>query len=245
MRLNAKELIAEARMTAPTLPSAAAKLMTAMADRLDLQFVALCESRNEVKQLAAENTALKSGVLYFSCGSEHHFEWHKTAEEAVEAAIAAIDDYRGDACDGWSEEVDSICWGIIMQSSTKVGERPRNKNDSCDPAIDTVCDYALLPNIETPATDAYTAALRAEARKQGAVFAANRMLAAWDAGFVEDTPENAADIARAILISTEFMDEAPDGDFDRSYADEMLEAIASQLRSKSNAAAKNIVGESQ
>ncbi|MHC0464557.1 hypothetical protein [Kosakonia cowanii] len=59
MRLTAKELIAEARTTAPTLPPAAAKLMTAMADRLDLQFVALCESRNEAKQLAAEITALK------------------------------------------------------------------------------------------------------------------------------------------------------------------------------------------
>ena len=85
----------------------------------------------------------------------------------------------------------------------------------------------------SPATDAILASLRAEARKQGAVFAANRMLAAWDAGFVEDTPEDAADIARAILMSTEFMDEAPDGDFDRSFADEVLEAIAAQLRSKS------------
>ncbi|HDZ2036397.1 TPA: hypothetical protein RRZ60_003073 [Klebsiella pneumoniae] len=114
-------------------------------------------------ELAAENVALKAGASYFSYGSEHNFEWHKTAEEAVEAAEAAIDDYRGDACDGWSEEVDSICWGIIMQSSTKVGERPRNEDDSCDPAIDTVCDYALLPNIETPATDRIYAGIKADA----------------------------------------------------------------------------------
>lgn len=113
-------------------------------------------------QLAAENVALKSGASYFSYGSEHNFEWHKTAEEAVEAAEAAIDDYRGDACDGWSEEVDSICWGIIMQSSTKVGERPRNEDDRCDPAIDTVCDYALLPNIKTPVTDRIVAGIKAE-----------------------------------------------------------------------------------
>lgn len=114
------------------------------------------------KQLAAENVALKAGASYFSYGSEHNFEWHKTAKEAVEAAEAAIDDYRGEACDGWSEEVDSICWGIIMQSSTKVGERPRNEDDRCDPSIDTVCDYALLPNIETPATDAYLAGIKAD-----------------------------------------------------------------------------------
>ncbi|HFK5751215.1 TPA: hypothetical protein ACG0LX_000354 [Enterobacter ludwigii] len=118
--------------------------------------------RNDAAALAAENAGLKAGASYFSYGSEHNFEWHKTAEEAVEAAEAAIDDYRGDACDGWSEEVDSICWGIIMQSSTKVGERPRNEDDRCDPAIDTICDYALLPNIETPTTDAFLAEVRAQ-----------------------------------------------------------------------------------
>ncbi|HHF8239783.1 TPA: hypothetical protein ACPT3I_000429 [Klebsiella pneumoniae] len=118
--------------------------------------------REKVRQLAAENVALKAGASYFSYGSEHNFEWHKTAKEAVEAAETAIDDYRGDACDGWSEEVDSICWGIIMQSSTKVGERPRNEDDCCDPAIDTVCDYALLPNIPTPATDRIYAGIKAD-----------------------------------------------------------------------------------
>ncbi|HHL4206041.1 TPA: hypothetical protein ACQ70F_003490 [Escherichia coli] len=112
--------------------------------------------------MAAESAVMKAGHSYFSYGSEHNFEWHKTAEEAIESAEAAIDDYRGDACDGWSEEVDSICWGIIMQSSTKVGERPRNEDDCCDPAIDTICDYALLPNIETPATDAFLAEVRAQ-----------------------------------------------------------------------------------
>ncbi len=119
------------------------------------------ELENKCAALAVENAKLKAGHSYFSYGSEHNFEWHKTAEEAIESAEAAIDDYRGDACDGWSEEVDSICWGIIMQSSTKVGERPRNEDDCCDPAIDTICDYALLPNIDTPATDAFLAEVRA------------------------------------------------------------------------------------
>lgn len=184
--------------------------------------------------LAAESAVMKAGHSYFSYGSEHNFEWHKTAEEAIESAEAAIDDYRGDACDGWSEEVDSICWGIIMQSSTKVGERPRNEDDCCDPAIDTICDYALLPNIETPATDAFLAEGKTEARKEGAYFVANRMLAAWEAGFIDDTAKNAADIARMILTSTEFMANAPEGDFDRSFSDGVLEDIAAQLRKGGN-----------
>ncbi|HFJ3403101.1 TPA: Eae-like protein [Salmonella enterica] len=81
-----------------------------------------------------------------------------------------------------------------------------------------------------PATDAFLAEMRAQAHKEGAYFVANRMLAAWDAGFIDDTAKNAADIARMILTSTEFMADAPEGDFDRSFADGVIEDIAAQLR---------------
>lgn len=83
---------------------------------------------------------------------------------------------------------------------------------------------------KTPATDVFLAEVRAQAHKEGAHFVANRMLAAWDAGFIDDTAKNAADIARMILTSTEFMADAPEGDFDRSFADGVLEGIAAQLR---------------
>lgn len=85
-------------------------------------------------------------------------------------------------------------------------------------------------SIETPATDAFLAEVRAQAHKEGAHFVANRMLAAWEAGFIDDTAKNAADIARMILTSTEFMADAPEGDFDRSFADGVLEDIAAQIR---------------
>jgi len=96
-----------------------------------------------------------------------------------------------------------------------------------------------MPNLrvaycETPATDAILAEVRAQAHKEGAHFVANRMLAAWEAGFIEDTAKNAADIARMILTSTEFMANAPEGDFDRSFSDGVLEDIAEQLRKGGN-----------
>ncbi|HAE5481158.1 TPA_asm: ead/Ea22-like family protein [Salmonella enterica subsp. enterica serovar Derby] len=86
-------------------------------------------------------------------------------------------------------------------------------------------DYAELED-----KYAALAEVRAQAHKEGAYFVANRMLAAWDAGFIDDTAKNAADIARMILTSTEFMADAPEGDFDRSFADGVLEDIAAQLR---------------
>ncbi|BBF62863.1 ead/Ea22-like family protein [Escherichia coli] len=87
-----------------------------------------------------------------------------------------------------------------------------------------------LHHSETPATDAFLAEGRTEARKEGAYFVANRMLAAWKAGFIDDTAKNAADIARMILTSTEFMANAPESHFDRSFSDGVLEDIAEQLR---------------
>lgn len=83
---------------------------------------------------------------------------------------------------------------------------------------------------ETPETENFFTEVRAQARKEGAHFVANRMLAAWDAGFIDDTAKSAADIARMILTSTEFMADAPEGDFDRSFADGVLEDIAAQIR---------------
>lgn len=83
---------------------------------------------------------------------------------------------------------------------------------------------------ETPETENFFTEVLAQARKEGAHFVANRMLAAWDAGFIDDTAKSAADIARMILTSTEFMADAPEGDFDRSFADGVLEDIAAQLR---------------
>ena len=83
-------------------------------------------------------------------------------------------------------------------------------------------------------TDAFLAEVKTEARKDGAYFVANRMLAAWEAGFIDDTAKNAADIARMILTSTEFMANAPEGDFDRSFSDGVLEDIAAQLRKGGN-----------
>lgn len=164
--MNNDELIAAGHELAKCLDNEPlldiAKLLSKMAAQLDVTTLALREKTKQCDALAAENAALKAGASYFSYGSEHYFEWHKTAAEAVEAAEAAIDDYRGDACDGWSEEVTSVCWGVIMQTATKVGERPRTEDDCVDPAIDTICDYELLPNIETPATDAFLREVRAQ-----------------------------------------------------------------------------------
>lgn len=151
-----KDLVASGHALADDMTGAPSVLVRCLAAQLEVQLA-------RANALAAENARLKAGAMYFSYGSEFSFECHKTAEEAIAAAEAAIDDYRGDACDGWSEEVESICWGVIIQQATKVGERKKRKCDRVSPWIERVCDYELRPNVETPATDAFLAEVRAQA----------------------------------------------------------------------------------
>lgn len=67
--------------------------------------------------------------------------------------------------------------------------------------------------------------VRAQARAEGIHFAANRLLAAWESGFIDDTPAMAHDISGAILSSVEFLPNADEGEFTRDYADEVRARI--------------------
>ncbi|QKJ88062.1 hypothetical protein PMPD1_3132 [Paramixta manurensis] len=80
------------------------------------------------------------------------------------------------------------------------------------------------------ATDDYLESVRNEARAQGIHFAANRILAAWEAGFINDTPAHAYDISGAVLSALEFLPNASAEEFKRDYADEVRTAIAARLR---------------
>lgn len=126
-------------------------------------------------------------------------------------------------------ELEAKCAALVVENGA-LKKSEVEFNDYCRHECEDVGNTWVDDFTETPATDALLAEVRAKAHKEGAYFVANRMLAAWDAGFIDDTAKNAADIARMILISTEFMADAPEGDFDRSFADGVLEGIAAQLR---------------
>ncbi|HAG8439067.1 TPA: ead/Ea22-like family protein [Escherichia coli] len=228
-----------ARYVAAFNPKVALELLGEIKRLEDTNIDAMCriaELETNLAALAAENAALKAGAMYFSYGSEFSFECHKTAEEAIAAAEAAIDDYRGDACDGWSEEVESICWGVIIQQATKVGERKKRKCDRVSPWIERVCDYELRPNVETPATDAFLSEIRAEARNEGINYTASRLAAAFNHGFINKSLREVFDVTRMILSAKEeLVNEAhPIDGLSGEYAEKSLEEWAEQIRKGSS-----------
>ena len=109
--------------------------------------------------VVAENAALKAGVKYFSYSEMAGFEEHNTADLAQKSADADLAGERDEASsEGWSEETGTICWGVILQKAVEDKfESPSEENGWIGWS-----DYTLLPSIETPATDAIIASLRAE-----------------------------------------------------------------------------------
>lgn len=92
-------------------------------------------------------------------------------------------------------------------------------------ALDFMCD------VKTPATDAYLAEVRAQARNEGVNFAASRLAAAFKHGFVDKPLAEVYDVVRMILTAKEDLanDPAADG-LSGEYAEKSLVEFAAQLR---------------
>lgn len=118
-------------------------------------------SEQQLAAVVAENAGLKAGEKFFMYSDDSGFETYKTQEEAIKAAQEMIDDCREDAYDGWPEEADTIRWGLVIQQATETDF----KKPAPDNGWEGSSDYKLLP--ETPATDAYLAELRAQAKADG------------------------------------------------------------------------------
>ncbi|HIC9679976.1 TPA: hypothetical protein ACXALM_005565 [Klebsiella pneumoniae] len=111
-------------------------------------------------QLAAENVALKAGVTYFAYSPEYGFDYFKDKQSAIDTAQAEIDAYRDDADDGWSEDVQRVSWGIVIQQAQGFDAQGLHTSDSRHTY--QTCNYRLVDSVETPVTDAYLAGIKAD-----------------------------------------------------------------------------------
>ncbi|HCQ8985213.1 TPA: hypothetical protein OMI17_001511 [Klebsiella pneumoniae] len=113
------------------------------------------------KQLAAENVGLKAGVTYFAYSPEYGFDYFKDKQSAIDTAQAEIDAYREDADDGWSEDVQRVSWGVVIQQAQGFDAQGLHTSDSQHTY--QTCNYRLVDSVETPATDRIVAGIKADA----------------------------------------------------------------------------------
>ena len=121
--------------------------------------VQLANAESKCRDLAAENSGLKSGQSFFMYSDETGFEIHKAQDAAIASAKDRSAVCREEAAqDGWPEDADTICWGVIMQKAIEMDfEKPSEQNGWIGWS-----EYKLSPDIETPATDAFLAEVRAQ-----------------------------------------------------------------------------------
>ena len=153
-----------------------------------------------VKQLAAENVALKA---VFSQG--------EIPSEAVDAFMeTAVMDHDWNETSEWS-------W---VENETEV--------------IHAVLD-ALKP--ETPATDRIVAGIKADGRVEGINFAASRLAAAFNHGFVDKPMAEVVDVVRMILDAKADLANSPtppeDG-LSGEYAEKSLAEWEAELRERAD-----------
>lgn len=93
-----------------------------------------------------------------------------------------------------------------------------------------------LHHSETPATDAFLAEVRAEARNEGINYTASRLAAAFNHGFINKSLREVFDVTRMILSAKEELaNEAhPIDGLSGEYAEKSLEEWAEQIRKGSS-----------
>lgn len=122
--------------------------------------------RNDAAALAAENTGLKAGVTYFAYSPDYGFDYFKDKQSAIDTAQNEIDAYRDDADveDGWSDDVQRVSWGVVVQQAHGFDAQGLHTSDSRH--IYQTCNYRLVDAVKTPSTDAFLAEMRARARNE-------------------------------------------------------------------------------
>ncbi|EDF7621123.1 hypothetical protein B2E57_23600 [Salmonella enterica] len=87
--------------------------------------------------------------------------------------------------------------------------------------------------VENPATDAFLAEVRASARNEGVNYAASRLAAAFNHGFLDKPVSEVLDVTRMILSAKEDLANDPlpaDDGLSGEYAEKSIEEWAAQLR---------------
>ncbi|WP_174874210.1 hypothetical protein [Vogesella oryzae] len=103
--------------------------------------------------IAAAEAAQPVGLhasKFFAYDDETGFDLFDTAEEAKKAAQDSIDEYRHEAGEGWPEEVENVCWGVVL-GATKEAPLVDSEGNSTDWAGDKYVDY-VLADCQQPAS---------------------------------------------------------------------------------------------
>lgn len=175
----------------------------------DQQLAAVVAERDA---LAAECAAQKSNLMFWDADNP-------------ESPYDSPEEIANDLALDYNDELE-----------VQVAARLHNRKYRVCETWDWECKLELVEGseVETPATDAALAAIRDKSRAEGINFAANRLLAAFEHGFIDKPAGEVADVAKMILSAVTELPGATEDDFTRDYSDEVIALIHVELREASN-----------
>lgn len=143
------------------------------------------------------------------------------------------------------EELEAKCLALAAENAGLKASIPQQRNVEFD--NDSMDDISLAEDVgfndavgrmksymsKTPATDAFLAEVRAQARNEGIYYAASRLAAAYNHGFIGKSMSEVADVVHMILDTKEELENstlpAADG-LSGEYAEAFLEDSADEIR---------------
>lgn len=183
--------------------------------------------RNEIEQIAQQNDMSIEFVTWFfnekksACG-EHWFlmlgaMWEGWKGRSIEIDMLAAENMGlKDLARGWANATDDRLF-------EEFGEICHDSIDDCEAELKTIC----------PATDRIVAGIKADGRAEGINFAASRLAAAFNHGFVDKPMAEVFDVVRMILTAKEDLANDPvlaaDG-LSGEYAEKSLAEWEVELR---------------
>lgn len=214
MESNIKGLVAAGHEMASELKAecgavdmrSVAKLISDLATQLEVQLVR-ANALAEDQQKAIE--AIKQADAAVKLAHEK-FSALAAENELARKAVQAFCDVVGDNTEVICEEVGRDGVLVILEAMKATGNMP--------------------------ATDAFLAVVRAEARNEGINYTASRLAAAFNHGFINKTLREVFDVTRMILSAKEELANEPhpiDG-LSGEYAEKSLEEWAEQIRKGGN-----------
>ncbi|HFI1781317.1 TPA: hypothetical protein ACGPIW_002511 [Escherichia coli] len=184
-----------------------AKLISDLATQLEVQLVrANALAEDHQKAIESIKQADTDVKLAHEKFSELAAE-NAAMHETIEAVRSVADNSSGIA--GWHLNGDIATWEEILPE---------------------------INDIETTATDAFLAEIRAEARNEGINYTASRLAAAFNHGFINKSLREVFDVTRMILSAKEELANElhPIDGLSGEYAEKSLEEWAEQLRKGGN-----------
>ncbi|MBW9432857.1 hypothetical protein FHC77_19295 [Atlantibacter hermannii] len=212
-----------------------AQLLTELAGRLDCALVAArtaCLERDSAVRAEVEwETAMRQAV----------------GEDGVDDVVLAIEklkaglDVQSARSDALAAKLNDVC----AENAALREHRPQPSGAAMMEALDAFYEYhedvpeqgmmaafeiLCCKRPETPNTDAWVNEQRAAGRVEGVNFAAARLAAAFNHGFIDKPTAEVYDVVKAVLGAKEDLATAPDDGLSGEYAEQALNDWAAQLR---------------